>query len=282
VKKIVGGLGLLEGPTWHEGTLLFSDVTMGGVYRLSQDGDVTQVVAKRRGIGGMAVHRDGSLIVSGRDVSHIGLSGQGGGVLLGADITDTAIGFNDMCVDKAGRLYVGSLNYNVFNGEAARPGDLFMLGLDGSVRKVSDGLLLTNGLGFSPDGRKLYHSDAGAKRVRVYEVDDDGGLGPWRTLCQFDGIGFPDGLKVAVDGSVWVAVAHEGRVAIYSADGAAIGQITVPQPIVTSLCFGGDDMQTLYIVAGAPSEAGHGAVYTSRTDVKGLKRFKAEVPLSTK
>jgi xylono-1,5-lactonase len=82
----------------------------------------------------------------------------------------------------------------------------------------------------------------------------------------------PDGLKVASDGSVWVADAHGGRVAVFDADGAHRQDIAVPLPMVTSLCFGGDDLRDLYIVSGArngPSET-CGTLWRTRADVPGL------------
>ena len=69
--------------------------------------------------------------------------------------------------------------------------------------------------------------------------------------------GVPDGLKVASDGSVWVADAHGGRVVVFNADGTHRQDMPVPLPMVTSLCFGGDDLRDLYIVTGSrggPSE----------------------------
>ena len=116
---------------------------------------------------------------------------------------------------------------------------------------ISDGILLTNGLGFSPDGRLLYHSDARRELVRVYDVRDDGSVGHWRAFAAMGPGSVPDGLKVAADGSVWVADAHGGRVAVFGADGRHRRDIPVPRPMVTSLCFGGDDLRDLYIVTGS-------------------------------
>jgi xylono-1,5-lactonase len=58
---------------------------------------------------------------------------------------------------------------------------------------LSDGVMLTNGLGFSPDGRHLYHSDARAGLVRVYDVLADGSVGPWRQFADLGPPGVPDG-----------------------------------------------------------------------------------------
>ena len=140
-------------------------------------------------------------------------------------------------------------------------------------------MLLTNGLGFSPDGRLLYHCDARRELVRVYDVGDDGSVGHWRAFAATGPGSVPDGLKVAADGSVWVADAHGGRVAVFGADGRHRRDIPVPRPMVTSLCFGGDDLKDLYIVTGSrggPSES-CGTVYRLRSDVAGLPLPPARV-----
>ena len=59
----------------------------------------------------------------------------------------------------------------MFGGDPPKPGHLHVIDLDGTMRTLSDGVMLTNGLGFSPDGKRLYHSDARAPLVRVYDVD---------------------------------------------------------------------------------------------------------------
>jgi D-xylonolactonase len=147
------------------------------------------------------------------------------------------------------------------------------------MRTLSDGVMLTNGLGFSPDGRHLYHCDARAALVRLHDVNADGSVGPWRTFATLGPAGVPDGLKVASDGSVWVADAHGGRVAVFNADGTHRRDIAVPLPMVTSLCFGGDDLRDLYIVTGSrggPSE-NCGSVFRTRADVAGLALPPARV-----
>src|SRR5262245_28843065 len=73
----------------------------------------------------------------------------------------------------------------------------------------------------------------------------------------------PDGLKVAADGSVWIADARGGRVAVFGADGRHRRDIAVPRRMVTSLCFGGADMRDLYVVTGSWGAASErtGTVY---------------------
>lgn len=273
MQQVATGYGLVEGPVWDSAHgLYFSDVINGGVYLLDRAGAISLAVPKRRGIGGMALHDSGGLIVGGRDIAHVSLADGGTKTLLPLDAIPGATGFNDLTTDSVGRIYVGSLAFKVFGGEPPKPGHLHVIDVDGSMRTVSDGILLTNGLGFSPDGKRLYHSDARAGIVRVYDVAADGGVGPWRQFASMGDGGVPDGLKVASDGSVWVADAHGGRVAVFGADGAHRRDLEVPLPMVTSVCFGGDDLRDLYIVTGSrggPSE-NCGSIFRTRVDAAGL------------
>jgi xylono-1,5-lactonase len=277
MEQVATGYGLIEGPVWDPGRgLYFSDVVNGGVHLLDGDGTVSLVVPKRRGIGGMALHAAGGLVVGGRDIAHVadGVTRS----LLALDSIPGATGFNDLATDRVGRIYVGSLAFRVFGGEAPKPGHLHVIDLDGTMRTLSDGVLLTNGLGFSPDGKLLYHCDARASVVRVYDVKADGSVGPWRSFASL-GDGVPDGLKVASDGSVWVADAHGGRVAVFNPDGTHRRDVAVPLPMVTSLCYGGEDLRDLYIVTGSrggPHE-NCGSIFRTPVDVAGLALPPARV-----
>ena len=273
MQEIATGYGLIEGPAWDPAKgLYFSDVLGGGIYLLDRSDNVSLAVPKRRGVGGMALHAHGGLIAGGRDIVHVSLADHSMKVLLDQKAAGNAVGFNDLTTDAEGRVYVGSIAFAIFKGEEAKPGNLYVIDTDGKVRQISDGVLLTNGLGFSPDGRLLYHSDARRELVRVYDVRDGGSVGHWRAFAATGPGSVPDGLKVAADGSVWVADAHGGRVAVFGADGRHRRDIPVPRPMVTSVCFGGDDLRDLYIVTGSrggPSERS-GTVYRMRSDVAGL------------
>lgn len=279
MERVATGFGLIEGPVWDPAKgLYFSDVPNGGVHLLDRTGKISQVVPKRRGIGGMALHANGGLIVGGRDIACVSLADGATRTLLPLDAIPGATGFNDLTTDRAGRIYVGSLAFRVFGGEEPRPGHLHVIDLDGTMRTLSDGVMLTNGLGFSPDGRRLYHCDARAGIVRVYDVNADGSVGAWRTFASL-APGVPDGLKVATDGSVWVADAHGGRVAVFEPDGKHRQDVAVPLPMVTSVCFGGDDLRDLYIVTGSrggPHE-NCGSIFKTRVDVAGLPLPPARV-----
>lgn len=282
---LVRGYGLVEGPVWDPAQgLIFSDVLGGGVYCLDAAGNVATVFEHRRGIGGIALHEAGGLVVSGRNVSFKPFDGGATRCLLDRDPDAGNVGYNDLTTDAAGRIYVGSLgNSPVFaDDRAPQAGDLYLLDLDGSARKVGEDVRLTNGLGFSPDGRTLYHSDSLRRTVFCYPVADDGSLGEKQAFHTHER-GVPDGLAVAEDGSIWVALAGGGHgVDVIAADGTHQAHVAIPDPMCTSVCFGGDDLRDLYIVSGsddAPSDR-HGAVYRTRSDVAGLPVAAARVALT--
>ena len=280
------GYGLIEGPVWDPARgLLFSDVLFGGVFSLDADACVTTIFEHRRGIGGMSLHAAGGLIVSGRNIAYKPFIGSATLTLLDRDSDAGRVGFNDLTTDSAGRIYAGSLGSSpVFaDGLAPRAGDLWLIDLDGSARIVAPDVMLTNGLGFAPDGRTLYHADSRRQAVFSYSVAADGTLGQ-KSRFVTTTRGIPDGLVVATDGSVWVALADGGHgVAVYSADGSERDFIEISVPMCTSVCFGGPDLRDLYIVSGSDGAGSEraGGVYRVRSAVAGVPATPARVALPT-
>jgi len=279
--KLAQGYGLIEGPLWDPARgLIFSDVLFGGVYCLGQHGDVSTLFEHRRGIGGICYHEAGGLVVSGRNISYKPFGGGATVVLLDRDEEHGNVGYNDITTDAAGRIYAGSLGASpVFDdGREPQAGDLYLIDLDGSSRKVAEDIMLTNGLGFSPDGKTLYHSDSRRQTVNCYDVASDGSLGEKQAFAKVE-TGVPDGLAVSVDGRVWVALAGGNGVGVFDASGAFQELIEIPQPMCTSVCFGGNDMRELFIVSGSDGTDSDraGAVYRHRAGVAGVPVASARV-----
>lgn len=281
IKPVVSGYGLVEGPVWHqEYGLLFSDVLFGGVYALDRQQQVSTVFGHRRGIGGMAIHADNGVVMSGKNISFKRFGSDESHLILDRDTENANVGYNDLTTDLEGRIYVGSLGSSpVFDdGLEPRAGDLYLIDLDGSSRVVAPDVQLTNGLGLSPDSTLLYHSDSHRQTVYQYSVLDGGELGERTSFCQFDA-GAPDGLAVAENGSVWIANAGEGGVAVYGDDGEQKEFIEIDVPMCTSVCFGGDDLKTLYIVSGSNGSGSDrgGGVYMYESPIAGLPLTEARV-----
>ncbi|MGH7805908.1 MAG: SMP-30/gluconolactonase/LRE family protein, partial [Candidatus Binatia bacterium] len=234
VETLAYGYGLIEGPRVDDrGNLFFSDVTNGGVFRLAPDGTISTVIPKRRGVGGIALHADGGLVVSGRDVCHV----KDGVTRVLFERPEGVLGFNDLFTDAAGRVYVGSLRSDPFREGPRTPGECYRIEAEGRATELYGGVGLSNGIGFGPEGHVLYHADTAAREVIVHNLDDDGRAVHRRS---FTTLGDPDGLAVDERGFVWVALYGGGRVVCHSPFGLFDDAIEVPARAVTSVCFGRD------------------------------------------
>jgi gluconolactonase len=268
---VVWGYTFLEAPRWDPalGALYFSDIIAGGVYRWQAERAVETVIPKRRGVGGLALHADGGLVVSGRDVCHV-RDGQSRQLLSVAG----ALGYNDLTTDAAGRVYVGSMRSGAMEVTNRVPSELWRIDGAGVATQLCDGIEFPNGCGFSPDGGTLYLSNYSAATVLAI----DPATGTRRPFARMPR-GNPDGLAVDEAGGVWVALGDAGAVARFAPDGTVDRIVDVPAGFVTSLCFGGADRCDLYVVTTDNMEQpDRGAtVFHARSDVPGLLPALARV-----
>ena len=260
---VVWGFTFLEAPRADlDGGLYFSDIIAGGVHRLAPDGTVATVIPKRRGVGGLALHADGGLVVSGRDVCHV-RDGQSRQLLA----PNGALGFNDLTTDAAGRIYVGSMRSAAMQVEGRIPSELWRIDAEGSATVVCEGIAFPNGCGLAPDGRTIYLSNYSAAEVLAIDVAS-GTPRPFVRVPR----GNPDGLAVDEAGGVWVALGDARCVARFMPDGARDRTLEVPSRFVTSLCFGGTDRRDLYVTTTDNSDdpARGATIFRARSDVPGL------------
>jgi gluconolactonase len=266
LETLASGYGLLEGPRVDAAdNLFFSDVTNGGVYCRAPDGTITTVVPRRRGVGGIALHADGGLVISGKDICHV-KDGTTRILFRSNDIP----GFNDIFTDSAGRVLVGSLRSDPFQPGARVPGELWRIEGEGRAVRMYGEVGLTNGIGFSPDGRLLYHADSAAQHLVVHDVAPDGSCHNRRSLSI--SVGGPDGLAVDEAGAIWVAIYNGGCVARFTPNGQLDRKIEVSAKAVTSLCFSGKDRRDLYIVTADNTAVPErkGTIFRTRVDVPGV------------
>jgi gluconolactonase len=270
LETLAYGYGLIEGPRVDsDDNLYFSDVPNGGVYRRAPSGEVSVAVPKRRGVGGIALHADGGLVIGGRNICHV-RNGETR-VLFDTD----ALGFNDLMTDAQGRVICGTIRSDPFDESGPRtPGEAYRINLDGTVEEMYGDVSLTNGIGFSPDGTRLYHADTGNNHVICHEVEQTAEgerLVNRRGLAPNDKF-FPDGLAVDEQGTIWVADYPNGAVVAMTPDGELVGRVEVPSTMVTSVCFGGADRRDLYIVTANNTEdpSRSGTIFRTRVDVAGL------------
>ncbi len=270
---LASGYGLIEGPTIAcDGTLVFSDVLEGGVYRLCSDGLVETVIPKRRGVGGIAEHADGGFLVGGRDLQHV-RNGTTRVVLT----VDGALGFNDFGTDNAGRIYVGSVRYRSLDPTAEPiPGEMWRVDLDGSATMLYGEVQQCNGVAISPDGSTLYHADTRAGCVVVHDLINDGASVRNRRHWPLGKRSQPDGLAIDVTGAVWVADHGAGRVVRFRPDGTLDSVLVVPAKHVTSVCFNGADL--IVVTAGNDAEpTRRGSIFRTTTTTSGTAVHLARI-----
>ncbi len=270
MELLASGYGLVEGPRVDsENRLYFSDVHGGGVYRRSPDGSLETIVPKRRGVGGIALHAERGIVCSGRNICHV-LDGE---TRILFDPPETP-GFNDIFTDAQGRVYAGTMRTSPF-GDAATgprtPGELWRIDAEGKAVELYGDVSLTNGIGFSPDGPVIYHSDTARSHVIAHDVAPDGSAANRRAFATLDR-GGPDGLAVDVEGFVWVAAFGGSCVSRFAPDGRLDQPVEVPAKEVTSLCFGGDDGRDLYVATAGNSDDPRlkGCVFRTRAPTAGL------------
>jgi sugar lactone lactonase YvrE len=181
--------------------------------------------------------------------------------------TDPAVRMNEGGCDPQGRLYAGSMAYDQNPGA----GTLYRIAADGAVTTVLDGVTISNGIDFSPDGTLAYYNDSRAGGTHVFDVVD-GDLAHRRRFHAVDD-GVPDGLTVDQAGNVWVALNGAGRVRCLSPDAQVLAEVELPAQGVTACTLGGEDGQDLFVTTSQEGldepEPGAGAVFRVRVEVPG-------------
>jgi sugar lactone lactonase YvrE len=265
-----------EGPTWDatRGELLWVDIAAGLVRRGVLDGDDVRDTASLHAgdtVGFAVPAADGgwlagagggftSVAVDGTARVLVELAGEGGSE------ADGGTRMNDGGCDPAGRLYGGTMAFD----ERPGAGTLYRVDLDGTVTTVLDGLTVSNGLGWSPDGRTVYLADSGPGVVHAFAYDPgSGAFSDGRVLLETGGPdGVADGLTIDDEGCLWTAMWGGGQVRRWSPDGDLLAVVEVGVANTSSCAFAGD----LLVVSTAHGDADEpeaGRLFTVRPGVSG-------------
>ena len=153
---------------------------------------------------------------------------------------------NDGKCDRLGRFWFGSMDREI----RSPIGGLFCVSPELKVKRVDNGIVLSNGIAWSPDDRTMYFCDS---RRQIFAYDYEIGTGTpanRRVFKDFrDRPGVPDGCTVDAAGGLWVAEVGAGRVVRFSADGTETDRITTPFSKPTSVMFGGPSLNPLFITS---------------------------------
>src|SRR4051794_22755265 len=148
----------------------------------------------------------------------------------------------------------GALRFQPFKGEEPAPGEIWRIDGPGRAEVVAEDVLWANGIGFSPDGGRMYVSDYARRAVLAFPGGDVFAAPPE---------GECDGLAVDAEGGVWVALGSAGGVARFTEAGDLDQVVDVPAEFVSSIAFGGNDGRDVAITT-------IGALFTGRCEVAGL------------
>ncbi|MBX9366336.1 SMP-30/gluconolactonase/LRE family protein [Streptomyces sp. WAC04114] len=232
-----------EGPTWDAATgrLLWIDILGCRLHTYDPATGRRAVRRTEQHIGAVKPRAGGGLVLNLRD--GIGLLDPDGTFRWLHHEPVPGRRANDAAVAPDGALWAGTMRYD----EAPGGGTLSRVTADGSVDVVLDDVAVSNGTGWSPDGRLMYYVDSPTRRVDVFD-HADGRITGRRTLAEIEeSAGFPDGLTVDAEGCVWVALWQGSAVRRYTPDGELDRVIELPVPLVTACAFGGADLSDLYI-----------------------------------
>ncbi|MEI6486808.1 MAG: SMP-30/gluconolactonase/LRE family protein [Sphingomonadales bacterium] len=288
--QIASGYRFVEGPLWLGDRLRFSDLMDNKLYELV-DGQPAKLIMDKsggldqmapdsfQGSNGAVVDKDGSVLMTQHGARRIVRLDD---KMNATVFLDKANGKrlnspNDLAFTPDGALWITDPPYGLVgqDKDAAKeqPYNAVWRYANGKATAVITDLPRPNGIGFSPDGKKLYISNSEPEMfVNVYDVNADGSVSKARRFITYPGpnpVDVPDGLKVDSAGNVWAS--GPGGIRIINEDGKVLGQIKTPDRAQANMIWGGDDLKTLYIM-------GAGNVYKLRTEVAGQKPLYAKAP----
>lgn len=244
-----------ESPLWHEQEqcLYYVDIAEQQVWRLDPASGASRHWQLDSQPGCIALIEGGGLLVAQRNGLWRLDPASGAHERLAAPPYDPARQrFNDGKPDAQGRFWVGTID------DARLPEAALYRYSGGEFRVMGQGIVTSNGLGWSPDQRQLFWSDT--KAHEIYRLPFDpatGELGEREVFARFeprraeqsldDYAGRPDGAAVDAQGCYWVAMFEGQRLLRFSPRGELLQTLPLPVRCPTMPTFGDADLRTLYI-----------------------------------
>ena len=273
VRTLLTGRGLVESPRWHGDRLYFSDWSAGEVLAVDLAGN-SEVIARVKSLPlCTAWLPDGRLVIVSSPDGRLLTREADGSLVTYAELG--VQGWNDIVVDGRGNAYVNRADFNPTAGEAARPGSVFLVTADRSVRQVAGDIAFPNGMTVTPDNSTLIVADSYSHSLVGFDIGADGGLSGRRVWADL-GEGTPDGICVDAQNAVWYADVP-GKRCVRVAEGGKVLQTVDLDRGGFACMLGGPGGTTLFVVAAewngmTKSEMvsrGSGQVLATQVDVPG-------------
>jgi sugar lactone lactonase YvrE len=235
---VLTGLAMGESPRWHENRLWLSD--WGAREIIAVDGAGTSEVTVRTSFDlpfSIDWLPNGHLlIVSGRE-GLLYRQEPNGSLVTQADLRGLSNGpWNEIVVDGRGNAYI--------NGG---PGIIAVVGTDGAVRQVADGIAFPNGMIVTPDNLTLIIAESHGKKLTAFDIGPDGALANRRVWADL-GDGVPDGICLDSDNAVWYGDVPNKRCVRVREGGQVLRTINLDRGCFACM-LGGADKRTLFLVA---------------------------------
>jgi len=244
IVKLHNGFAFTEGPAADgSGNVFFSDIPKSTIYRINTKGSITPFLKDSKRSNGLCFDTRGNLLVCEQATGRIvRITAEGKKEI----VADTYNGRrfnspNDLWIDTKGGIYFSDPFFGITK-EMSQDGEhVYYITPAGKVHRVIDDLNKPNGLIGSANGKLLYVADQGKGQIWTYTIDPDGSLGNKTVFAKETA----DGITRDALGNLYLAT---DCVCVYDSKGRKIGKISVPEK-PSNMCFGGNDMKTLYITA---------------------------------
>ena len=242
-----------EGPVWDatDARLWWVDITAGLIHRFDPESGRNESFDFGEPVGCVARRSSGGLILAAKSGFYTFDPDTGARAFLSDPEPDLPGNrFNDGTTDMQGRFWAGSMKDG---GEPEAIGSFYRVDPDGAATQWGAPVFTTNGLAFSPDGRRMYFSDSNpaVRTIWAAHYDPDTGT-PHAPEVFFDTrqvAGRPDGGTVDADGCYWQAGISGWQIYRITPDGRVDRTIDLPVEKPTKPMFGGANLDTLFFTS---------------------------------
>jgi sugar lactone lactonase YvrE len=246
-----------EGPVWdvEDGCLYWLDgtgrrVANPSIWRLDPRTGRTRHWSLDHDVGALAIRRGGGAVLALADGFYFfDFASERLDLISRVDADQPRSRLNDGKCDRRGRFFAGGMD----DKEELKICSLWRLDADLSVARVDEGIICTNGPCWSPDNRTFYLADTFQGEYWAYDYDIvTGSLTNKRLFHSFkNDPGVADGSTIDDEGFVWNAQLISGDLVRYAPDGTVDRRIGMPVRNITSVMFGGDRLDELYVTSMA-------------------------------
>jgi len=254
-----------ESPVWDvkDGCLYWVDGTgprvgKPALWRYSPHTGAVEHWKLDRDVGAMALREQGGAVLALNDGFYL-YDFTTGALECVARVDDdiTRARLNDGKCDRRGRFFAGGMDDKEELGLCS----LWRLDTDLSLHKIDTGIICSNGPCWSPDDRVFYFADTFKQEIWAYDYDiATGGASNRRLFASTaQDSGFADGSTVDAEGFMWNAQVISGDLIRYAPDGSVDLKIGMPVRNITSVMFGGDKLDEIYVTSMA--RVAHPAVH---------------------